>query len=209
MKKILIITDSLGLPRDFPEKCSYENTWPVLLKNEDFMVHQVSIGGATSSDLLKQCKYHKAFNPDIVFVQVGIVDCAPRFMTRKEMNFIAINSIFEKIIFKLMAKDRIRNYRKVSNTSPKMFEKNLNEIVLIFKEAKVYFIEILPISRKYEKILPGIVKKAEIYNKIIQKFNFIKTDDFSETKVMTDFHHLSEEGNFDLSKRIQSIVAAN
>lgn len=42
MKKILIITDSLALPREKPEICAFEDTWPELLKkNKKFQIHQV------------------------------------------------------------------------------------------------------------------------------------------------------------------------
>ncbi len=69
MKKILVITDSLGLPRKDPEECLYENTWPILLKKNGFIIHQVSIGGATIDQLYRQVAYHKLFNPDIVIIQ--------------------------------------------------------------------------------------------------------------------------------------------
>lgn len=144
MKRILLLTDSLGLARDFPEKCEYEKTWPVLLANNGFLIQQVSIGGATSSDLAKQCHYYKSFNPDFVIVQVGIVDCAPRFMTRKEMNFIAVNTLLEKVVFKIMARNSIRNIRKVTYTKPLQFRKELEKIKEVFKRKHVFFIEILP-----------------------------------------------------------------
>ncbi len=54
MKKILVITDSLGLPRKDPEECLFENTWPFLLKKNGFIIHQVSIGGATIDQLYRQ-----------------------------------------------------------------------------------------------------------------------------------------------------------
>src|SRR5688500_17972440 len=83
-KKILIITDSLGLPRAVPEVCSYEQTWPFLLNNAGYQIHQVSIGGATVSELYRQLEYHYLFLPDLVIVQSGIVDCAPRALGKFE-----------------------------------------------------------------------------------------------------------------------------
>ena len=44
--KILVLTDSLGLPRDIPEEVLYEDTWVSLL-SENYTVLQSS----------KNCKY--------------------------------------------------------------------------------------------------------------------------------------------------------
>ena len=77
MKKLLLITDSLGLPRLFPEKTEYEDTYPNLLKKH-FIIMQYSKGGGTIIELYEQTGYFKAFEPDVIILQSGIVDCAPR-----------------------------------------------------------------------------------------------------------------------------------
>lgn len=206
MKKILVFTDSLGLSREVPEKCSYENTWPVLLKNYGYIVNQVSIGGATSTDLANQCHYQKSFDPDFVIVQVGIVDCAPRFMTRKEMNFVAINSFLEKVTFKLLARNSVRNFRNVTYTTPKQFKHNLEKIQNSFKGKEVLFIEIMPALDGYENLLPKINSKIIEYNKIIESFNSLKTKDFEKTHIMSDYHHLSEKGHEKLTLQVLSKI---
>lgn len=81
----MILTDSLSLPRVFPEKCKFEDTYPYLLRRMGLHVHQVSIGGATSDTLVSQLHYHLPFNPKIIILQVGIVDCAPRFARKSEV----------------------------------------------------------------------------------------------------------------------------
>lgn len=88
-RRILVITDSLGLPRDYPERCIYSDTWPALLKKDGHIIHQISIGGATVSELADQLlSYHLSFCPDVVLFQSGIVDCAPRAFTRNELFFV-------------------------------------------------------------------------------------------------------------------------
>ncbi len=72
MKKMLIITDSLGLPRPKPEIVEYNDTW-VKKISIYYDVWQYSSGGATISDLYSQIEYHKMFNPDIVLIQSGIL----------------------------------------------------------------------------------------------------------------------------------------
>ena len=75
-KRILILSDSLALPRNKPETTVVEDTYPYLLKNH-FEVYQCSIGGGMVEDLLKQSFYFSQFQPDIVILLSGIVDCAP------------------------------------------------------------------------------------------------------------------------------------
>ena len=112
--KILILTDSLGLPRFEPEPCFFEETWPILLKEIYSNIHQVSIGAATSQIILKQVNYQKAFNPDLVILQVGIVDCAPRFMTRKELDLTYALGIFGKGLRFLFNRNWIKKLRNIS-----------------------------------------------------------------------------------------------
>lgn len=206
MTRILLLTDSLGLPRNFPETCSYEKTWPFLLNNEHYQIQKVLIGGSTSGDLLKQTSYHVAFNPDIVFVQVGIVDCVPRFMTKKEMGFIAINKYLEKFVYKVMARESIRNFREVTYTRLDVFEDNLKKIQSKFKNSRVFFIEIMPAFDGYEKKVKGIKQKVLAYNNIIKQHNHISTTDFTEQDLMTDFHHLTEAGNKKLYLKVKQVI---
>ena len=50
-KRILVITDSLGLPRkDSPGNIGLDNTWPYILRNE-YEVFQISLLGETIKNL--------------------------------------------------------------------------------------------------------------------------------------------------------------
>src|SRR5687768_9305673 len=87
MKRCLILTDSLGLPREEPEVLNYEDTWPYLIrKYHSLEVIQASIGAATSTDLMTQVFYYKNTRPDIVLVQCGIVDLTPRAFLPYELS---------------------------------------------------------------------------------------------------------------------------
>ena len=53
--RLLLLTDSLGNPRRVPEEVPFERAWPQLLVADgDYVIHQISIGGGTSRDLLNQ-----------------------------------------------------------------------------------------------------------------------------------------------------------
>lgn len=207
--KILILTDSLGLPRNRPEKCEFEETWPILLKNESRQIHQVSIGAATSQVLLRQTTYQKGFNPDIVFLQVGVVDCAPRFMSNKELDFTGALGAFGKSIRFLFNRKWIRKIRKISYINEVEFKKNMLEINNAFACPTVA-IGILPASLQYEKILPGIIEKSFTYNKILEETmaHYIKSEGVADVDgVMSDFHHLNKNGHYYIFKKIEEFLS--
>jgi len=197
VKRILVFTDSLGLPRSVPEHCAYEDTWCFKLKR-DFNVHQVSIGGATSSDILRQCPYHIEFKPDVVIVQIGIVDCAPRFLTKFELELI--KKLPDKINSKLIRalnNSKVRNFRKITYVRTDLFARNIRKLQTFFKGTPVIFINILPASDSYEKILPGIKSRVEQYNEIlINEAKYIcETYDLHNKGVMSDYVHLNAFGH--------------
>ncbi|MFA6060415.1 MAG: SGNH/GDSL hydrolase family protein [Taibaiella sp.] len=203
MKKILLLTDSLALPRDKPEACRYEDTWPQLLKQSNYIIHQASVGGATSGDLLTQVTYHKMFEPDYVIVQSGIVDCAPRFMTRLELTLCRKYGYVGKAIIKLMSNNMIRRLRRITYTSKKSFSKNIDSIRQRFNTTPVFFIGIIPPHPLYEKVLPGVTKKIREYNSILKtKENYISVDDFDLSGTMSDHHHLNSYGHKQIYQRI-------
>ena len=205
--KILILTDSLGLPRFKPEICSFKDTWPILLKNIYPDIHQVSIGAATSQVLLKQIAYQKPFEPNIVILQVGIVDCAPRFMSRKELDLTYALGIIGKGLRSIFNKKWIKKIRNISYINEKDFEKNIREIQSSFK-CPVIAVGILPSNKEYEEFLPGVTKKTTLYNGILkQNFNkFIDTDDLEIHGIMSDYHHLNKKGHEYLYSKIVDVL---
>lgn len=206
MKKILVLTDSLGLPRDVPEFCSYESTWPVYLKSKPKAeVHQVSIGGGTSADILRQLSYHQLYNPDIVIIQVGIVDCAPRFMTKFELTVVRKIPLLGTYLIKVMNRKLVRKIRNITYVKPAIFKENLEKIKNFLPKSKFIIIGIIPANNDYEKILPGIGLKIDQYNEILSHIggDFITLKDLPADSIMSDHIHLKEKGHkyiFDILK---------
>lgn len=114
MKRIILFTDSLALPRMVPEVTSYEDTYPYLLRKE-FEVFQYSRGGTRIVDLSDQAPYYQQYKPDCVIIQSGIVDCAPRAFSWNEELFMQSN-ICGKAIRKLLSltitTKQLRDFRK-------------------------------------------------------------------------------------------------
>jgi hypothetical protein len=202
--KILLLTDSLALPREWPEKCPYEKTWPQLLKKEGYDIHQVSLGGGTSRELLRQCRYHKSFNPDIVIIQVGIVDCVPRFVTRKEKNILQALPIVGGKVLSLLNKNWIRKLRSISYIKKKEFLKNLNKIISFYDCSKTFLVEIVG-GEGYERVLPKVKDKINIYNEVLKSFEEVNYIEYYKKGItMGDYHHLNKKGHFQLYKEILS-----
>lgn len=198
--KIAVFTDSLGLPRDRPEVVNYSETWVNMLK-QNHQIYQVSIGGGTIEDLYNQAVYVNSFNPDVVIIQSGIVDCTPRALTKTESYILNKYKLTQKIL-KYILKEKttkfLRKYRRCSYTPLAKFLEYSKMFKATFSNSKVYFIGIVPASVEYEKKVPRVTKSINHYNKKLSeifKDSFIETSCFASDKLMSDNIHLNTEGN--------------
>lgn len=201
-KRVLIIGDSLALPRERPEQVRYDETWPEQLKKTGrFEIIQLSLGGGTIEDLFEQTSYYKHYNPEIVIIQSGIVDCAPRALTQLELRFLLSNRISRLFLSRLLPVNFLRAHRKITFVDKNKFEEFYKNVILQFKGSKFILIGILPISSDYEKKVKRISKNQVEYNNIIKslalkfKGKYVNTDSMSKEGIMTDFHHLNSYGH--------------
>lgn len=207
--KVLFITDSLGLPRDKPELVNYDQAWTNMF-DSNLRVHKCSLGGGIIKDFTEQIVYLKRFDPDIVFLQLGIVDCAPRALTMLENRFINHFRITSKMAEKFLPKYTpiLRKRRQISYTSPPMFKNYLEYIQNSFN-CKVYSIGIVPPSDSYEEHIYGVKKKVTLYNTILQdvfKTEFIDISDIKGNMVMSDNIHLNTIGHKFLFNKVNEII---
>lgn len=95
--RIVTVTDSLGMPRDLGgEALRWEEIWPKRVEralNERGTPVEVICCGArarTSGDLLgTELEEHVVFKrPDVVVVEVGVTDCAPRVISKNEKRLL-------------------------------------------------------------------------------------------------------------------------
>jgi hypothetical protein len=208
MKKVLILGDSLPLPRYKPELCLYNDTWPALIQ-KDYKVHMVAIGGGTIKDLYRQMEYHMPFQPDYVILQCGIVDCAPRALGKLELEVMQSLWMTKRLVLPLVKRQNriLREVRKKTYTPPKQFESFLGKIKKSLADIPVFSIGILPTCSEYERIVPGVTKRVEQYNDILLRFfnkNFISTAEIDRNGIMSDFIHLNGEGHQFISNKILS-----
>ncbi len=211
--RILVLGDSLCLPRIEPEKVDLWQTWPYLLQmNKDFEVIQLGIGGATIKDLYEQSNYYFPSYPDIVIIQSGIVDCAPRALGNLEKEIINSNRLLNYLFSHFFPIKFMRRIRKKTYTNANDFSSYISEFKNRFSNSKIVWIGIVPVSGDYEKKVPGILKNISKYNKIIaEKLTdnniFCSTDAIPLDGIMSDHHHLSSIGHEWIFKQISRNIS--
>lgn len=206
MKRLLIITDSLGLPRDKPEETFYENTYPFLLSNH-YQVFQCSIGGATIKELVDQAHYYKQYKPDIVILQSGIVDCSPRAYTKNEEWFWGLCSCtkaIRKLLSMTITTRRLRRIRKRVWTKESKYKEECNRYIALFPDSQCYVLSIIA-SPASETVNPGMFSNVGKYNRLLKnlfKEKYINLEEMPVSGIMSDYHHLNSEGHLYVAEAI-------
>lgn len=181
MKKILIIGDSLSMSRHV-DGITYDVMYSTLLSNvfRDWLVVNGSQRANTSRrvvDRSYQEEYLLPLRPDFVILQIGVVDCLPRLLSRTER--IALS-----ILTKLNLTSRVAKYyisykssRRLRFTKRKQmffvdaleFQKNLLELKKILSEltCKVIVINIPCPGQKLRERSYGVDASVLKYNNII------------------------------------------
>jgi len=219
VKKIMIIADSMAMPR---WELAYEETWPFFLFR-DFpdlcIIDKCKRGGDTERLVRGAGKYDsenqwdllELYRPDIVIIQLGIVDCAPRYFNR--------HSLVSKILFRIPhGKSIIKRFftRKESNCYVKLkdFEDNivnyLNRAQTI--STTVFIITIAPPPEQFIKKNPNIKSQIQNYNdclySIEKRYNnviLIQSLSIDEMeKYSIDEFHIGAEGQRIQYKKIKS-----
>lgn len=226
--KIMCIGDSTSLPG---HNNLYEDTWFYKLKTSfsdfDFIsVFRRSItteiliteGGGFSDEFPLGADCLEFYKPNIVILQLGIVDCAPRLLNN-----------FDKLILKILT-NNLKNFyiktvkkfkkRKVTNTivTVDKYQANLKLFLerCVLNEIKTAILISIPFpdERMLEKN-PEIILNIKIYNQILSDFtktySFVKvinpldSRNFNES-IFEDGYHPNQLGNEivfqDIKKRI-------
>lgn len=201
-KKLLVITDSLGLPRPVPELLLDEDCWSHKLSRLDgFDVYHYMRGGYSTKKLSKELTgYLSGYKPDVILLQIGIVDCAPRALGSLELKLTSKIPVISKWIHFLVKKYRaeIIKRRKITYVPPSKFEKNLTEFKQHFADAHIFAVPIAPANKSYIAHSPGIEKNIVDYNDILQRL-FTIVNPYENIDVerifMVDNHHLNKYGH--------------
>jgi acyl-CoA thioesterase I len=189
-KKIMIITDSIAMPR--PD-IRYEDTWIYLLKKEfphyDFIDRPVR--GSTSTRLVPQCgglDLLESYMPDVIILQQGMAECAPRLFHKQSLEFYIVSRILP-IRIRQWYIDYVKKHRgrnpHITDVEPEQFQSNISGFIKRARNisARVIIIPILPpaeiLIRKSPHILININRYNAIYHEAARVFpNVLIVDPF-------------------------------
>ena len=212
MKRILILTDSLSLPRSVPENCDYEKTYPYLLKkyfaNEIEFIH-IGRGGYTLKQLYNsEIFYWKSTHFNLCFLHSGIVDCVPRALKKIELSVISRIPYASKLIPKITP--FLRKVRKLTYLKKHEYAKYLKLYKDLYGDS-LYFIEIIKPIELHEIRAPGITKNVEEYNNLAKVLNLqiIQMQSINNYHLMSDFHHLNERGHDEIFKALKKVIESS
>jgi lysophospholipase L1-like esterase len=211
-KRILILSDSLALPREKGELqvLEHDKTWPELLRKRfpEFTIAQSSIGSATTEDIHYQCQYWTIFKPDLVFIQVGLCDCLPRAMHAWEVE-LAKKLWFGKSLHNFVTKNvqRLRDLRSITLTSREEFAERASAIRKLFKNS--YWLSIIFDRENSPEHFPQIGDNVRVYNSLIHKVfgqKYIDLEKSVSGQYMVDSLHLEAEGQRLVFERVSRVV---
>lgn len=211
--KIFILGDSLALPRPHRIKSfdpevdkelavHFDETYGCLLQNEllnayptvRFSVTNRAQRLTTIKDIAAQFSDHLFyFQPDVIVMQVGIVDC----WIRDELGGKQLVNIVE-------------------------FEQYYHAILTLLQkrpETKLIVVGICPTSIKMEKRYPGILQQINLYNQVLKSGEnhhqvfFVEMESYINSHnphvyLLPDDHHLNKKGNELISRRLVEIIKA-
>lgn len=206
MKIVLCNGDSLGMPR---ENVSFQNSWYFKLAKDNthknyFFVNNFRRAFNTSELLSKD--FLENYDPSIVILQVGIVDCAPRLYKNKSILIKIINRLpLTSKAFWWVSK-RVKK-RSIDNAdiSLELFRKNMINYLTRCEETKIkqcIIIKIQTPGSAMTKKNPDIIKAVKLYNNIFDdvsaQFNFVTIisplDSGNNEDYLEDGYHVNEKG---------------
>ena len=227
---IRVYGDSLSMPRQ-QYGIPYYETYPELFKKElkkkfsgfDVNLYNRSQGGSDIRRLFKTIKrdgdYFLNNNLEIIIIQSGIVDCAPRPIPQRVRKIIEKikNQFLQEKIISYIRKNRanfikIKGDKPFRKTSPSAYKTILNRMVRLLngKNNNILLINIPPTFENLNQRSPGLQSSIKFYNNIIKKtinninsedikladvYTFINNDPNGIKKYISDGIHITKEAH--------------
>jgi acyl-CoA thioesterase I len=231
--KIVIMADSLAMPRAGETTVSFEATYPYLLERalrkspetQNAMIIDRGMRRRTIEYVLDEWpELIELRTPDIAIIQVGIVDCAPRVFLRRERQFI--ESVrppkLRDAILKFVHKHRaaIVKFRGKVYVPSDRFQTLVAEVISRAKQSNLkslIFVNIIAPPTEMDARSPGFITNVEVYNQILKSsvqgtgvhlidLDKIVKENGGVEKLTVDGIHINDEGHALLAKEIQDHV---
>lgn len=224
--RIVALADSLAMARSEPAVIQWEETWPARLAAElisagiDAEVINCGARARTADQLLDtEFEEHVVYKqPDVVVLQVGIVDCSPRIFSKRERSLLNrrfVPASLRNWIIQRRAKRRdeiLRNsdpLRKVY-TRPDEFTQCLEQFAAkasrLDRPPRLVVLPVLCSPAVMDRKSPGHTQNVRLYNDRLRSFALSAGADWiePETAIPTntvdesfvdDGYHLSVSGS--------------
>ena len=194
--RVLCVGDSLGLPR---KGCPYEKTWFFKLAkkypNIEF-VDYFKRGLVLTETVNLYNMYYTDYKPDIVIIQTGICDCAPRYLNSNKLfwklllnllGHLGFESYFWKIIKFIFSRRENCVYTKVD-----VFSQLYRNLIEKFIANGVKKIIVVKIGHAAESVAANncyFNSNVDKYNNIINKIAVEKKDHI----IIDPLHNVHED----------------
>ncbi len=197
--RVLLLTDSLGCPR---KEIKVNNTWTdkIIKKwaSHNVYFYTYCKHGLSAGDI--SITYIKEIEPDVIIMQVGIVDACRRALSRGEYKIISKLPLIKTFVKRICNRfhyeiTKIRNVRYYS------LNKFMHTINKIIEEtgAHVVFLQIAPPGKTLVRKVYNIQNDIEEYNNAVKENLMVQflnpyignVDDYI---LESDGHHLNLRG---------------
>lgn len=221
--KVLFLTDSLGYPRVDSFGTSASDVWTYGVRDRLFELDKgfkfffdMKPYRDTRSLLVDVKNHCLSYQPDLIILQVGIVDCYPRALKRIEHQVLSRLPIIRNITKMIVKKNytTIVRHRDIAYIPMDEYKRNLVELKALFPNAHWIVLPIAPACNEYIQKNPLINSRVKSYNSLQEEvfecdFKSKLYLDCDLTKAfLEDNHHLSKFGHAHvMTKVLQAIVS--
>ena len=203
--RILLLSDSMALPREefSAEHACYLEILEKKFETIDFQ--RLSLGKAILPNLVNQYdRYYRYFNPDIVILHCGIVDCAPRALKKWEQHLLGGLPLLGKVVYKY--RKQLRKLRNISYTSQTQFKCLLDHLQSQLGSS-LFVISIAPPTSRYRKKVEGILERVEAYNALLQSVNnYVDLSEMPEAFIGSDDYHFNYLGHEFVAQKLEKAI---
>lgn len=231
LSKILILADSLALPREGSDDSPYESTYPYLLERrlrshypDPPIILERGMRRRTIEYVLDEWfELVELRAPDLIVVHVGIVDCAPRIFLRRE------RQIVEGLRWRWL-RTRILNFvhhhrARIIRTRRRVyvpldrFRGLVQNAITKARESKtpIVFVNIIEPPDEIEKRSPGFQENVRLYNEVLAQhaggehmhlvdLNAIVREHGGAQKLTIDGIHINRQGHELLADELERII---
>lgn len=215
-KRLLCLGDSLGKPRGRPCIVTLEDTWPTILQKElgNFKVIRNFTPSKQSKDIIEEIQNDvTCYFPDVIIVQVGVVELYPRCLSRVELEIVKRTPVLRDIwrVISKRYRSKIVKMRNLSYASLDTYVDNLLEFRELNPGKKIVYIPPLPHPPIFERShSPGYNDRVfhlinhELFKQYFD-YDFLLKFAESSDLMVSDGHHLSVMGHRVLADKLIEI----